>query len=111
MPERTPDHLSDEQLNEFLDGALPAAALDAARLHLDGCGECQARLRAYEVVFASLSELPESPPGTDLAVSVMQAIGRARQAGATRPRRWLRLALAGQSAAALSLVAFAVPSV
>jgi hypothetical protein len=50
-------HLTDEQLNEYLDNELADRA--QAKQHLDECADCAARLAALEELFDELGSLPE----------------------------------------------------
>jgi len=58
-------HLTDEQLNEYLDNEI----VDRADIesHLASCGECAARLTALQTLFAELDSLPELELTRDLA--------------------------------------------
>lgn len=58
-------HLTDEELNEYLDNEIQ----DRARfeLHLSSCEECAARLTALKTLFAELDSLPELTLSRDLA--------------------------------------------
>jgi len=60
-------HLSDEQLNEILDGRLTAP-------HLDSCGECQTRLADLRAVFVALESLPETNLPRDLSESILSRL-------------------------------------
>jgi len=107
-----------QQLDEFLDGALPADARWAVAAHLDECAVCrtqvatQARLRG--LVRERLTAI-EPPPGlTTRLTSALATEAISPNADTVRPRsplplRWV--ALAGPALAALLLViAFAVPA-
>ena len=50
-------HLTDEQLNEYLDHE--TAERGVIEAHLDSCDECAARLSALQALFAELDSLPE----------------------------------------------------
>ncbi len=67
-------HLSEAQLNEYLDNALPNAQRAAVDQHLNACANCRAKLEALQVIFASLAALPEEALRRDLSSRVMEAI-------------------------------------
>ena len=50
-------HLTDDQLNEYLDHETAERGIIEA--HLDSCDECAARLSALQALFAELDSLPE----------------------------------------------------
>lgn len=90
------EHLSDEQLNEILDGSEDKSA----RRHLDACGACRARLAELQAVFAALEAVPEQPLRRDLTASVLARLPEERRA-----RAW-SWPLAIQSAMVIVLLAF-----
>lgn len=51
------DHVTDEQLNEYLDNESTERAQIEA--HLSACDECAARLTALKTLFAEIESLPE----------------------------------------------------
>ncbi len=77
-------HLTEDQLNEYLDNAVEAPVQARMALHLSGCADCRARLVSLQTVFQALAALPEETPGRDLTPSVLQAL----------PRQLLRACLA-----------------
>ena len=87
-------HLTDDQLNEVLDGAIFD---DSILGHLDACVECQTRLEDLRALFATFESLPEveSP---DLTASVMAKLPARSWGGLpirpTRTWTWLSLAQA-----------------
>lgn len=95
-------HLTDEQLNEYLDNE--SANRVEIETHLDSCDECAARLSALHAVFADLDSLPEVELSTDIAARF-----------APRPSltpslpRWLTLTATLQAAAALAALIVAIP--
>jgi hypothetical protein len=103
-------HLSDSQLNEYLDGTLAPGMHTAAVRHLAACAECAARLTALKALFAEIESLPELPMSRSLRPAVLQSIG---VPGAARPPlpRWLRLAAVVQAALAAGALAIAAPLV
>jgi anti-sigma factor RsiW len=108
-------HLTDESLNEYLDGLLAAAAQSAAASHLATCTACSERLASLRAVFSGLEQLPPAPLRRDLRAGVMAAV-RAQPAAVVRPvadlkRRPVQLAFGLQLLAGLALLAFAWPFV
>ncbi|AMR29048.1 hypothetical protein A0257_19385 [Hymenobacter psoromatis] len=70
-------HLSDRDLQLAADAApLPAAAAT----HLNGCGQCQARLATYQHLFAATARLPQPAFAFDLAAAVLAQLPRAKPA-------------------------------
>lgn len=67
-------HLTDSQLNEYLDHALTASVRDEAGAHLRSCAECRARLDEIQFVFTSLAELPEARIAYDLSAAVLSRL-------------------------------------
>ena len=51
------DHLTDEQLNEYLDNE--TGEREAIESHLSVCAECGARLTALQTLFVEIESLPE----------------------------------------------------
>jgi len=95
-------HLSDELLNEYLDGVLPDRAL--VESHLAECADCARRLAALRAVFADLESLPEAALSRDLAAPIALVLG-----GRMPVPRSLRLAVAVQAAVAVVALIFAAP--
>ena len=95
-------HLTDEQLNEYLDNASTERVL--IETHLDSCDECAARLSTLQALFADLDSLPEMELSRDIAARF-----------APRPSltpslpRWLTLTATLQAAAALVALIVAIP--
>jgi hypothetical protein len=87
-------HLTDEQLNEYLDNASTERAL--LESHLDSCDECAARLSTLQALFTALESLPEVALSTDLAARFT-----ARPSLVPRLPRWLILTATLQAALAL----------
>ena len=95
-------HLTDEQLNEFLDNASTERAFIES--HLDSCNECAARLSTLQALFADLDSLPEVTLSRDLAARF-----RLRPSLAPQLPRWLTLTASLQAAAALVALIVAIP--
>jgi len=64
-------HISDNQLNEYLDRSLPEEFRRDVNAHLDTCESCQARLDELQFVFNRLSDLPEIGIYRDLTPGIL----------------------------------------
>lgn len=95
-------HLTDEQLNEYLDNASTERAF--IEMHLDSCDECAARLSALQALFADLDSLPEVTLSRDIAARF-----RPRPSLPAQLPRWLTLTATLQAAAALVALIIAIP--
>jgi len=95
-------HLTNEQLNEYLDNEIANRA--EIETHLDLCDECAARLSALQALFADLDSLPEVELSTDLAARF-----RPRPSLPAQLPRWLTLTASLQAAAALVALIVAIP--
>lgn len=95
-------HLTDEQLNEYLDNASTERAF--IETHLDSCDECAARLSTLQTLFMDLDSLPEVAFTTDLAARF-----RPRPSLPAQLPRWLTLTASLQAAAALVALIVAIP--
>lgn len=97
-------HLTDDQLNEYLDNEIADRA--HLELHLDSCGECAARLTALQTLFAELDSLPE----VELTHSLAARFASQGQLTPQLPR-WLTLTATLQAALALIALIVAAPFV
>lgn len=95
-------HLTDEQLNEYLDNESANHAEIAS--HLDSCDECAARLSALQALFADLDSLPEVTLSRNLAARFSL-----RPSLPAQLPRWLTLTATLQAAAALVALIVAIP--
>jgi len=95
-------HLTDEQLNEYLDNASTERLLLEA--HLASCDECTARLSALQALFTALDSLPEVALSTDLAARFIP-----RPSPVPRLPRWLIPTAALQGALALLALIVTAP--
>jgi len=97
-------HLTDDQLNEFLDNESTERA--HIESHLASCGECAARFTALQSLFAELDSLPEATLSTNIAA-------RFSSQGQLTPQlpRWLTLTATLQAALALIALLVAAPFV
>ena len=97
-------HLTDDQLNEYLDNETAERA--QIELHLDSCDECTARLSTLRDLFAELESLPE----VKLSRSLAAPFKPTRNLPAQLPR-WLPLTVILQAAVALTAFIIAAPFV
>lgn len=97
-------HLTERQLNEYLDNATD----DRARIqtHLDSCDDCAARLATLQTLFAELDSLPDLAFTSPLAARVLLDLERT-----PRLPRWLPLTSLLQTAAAVVAILVAAPLV
>ena len=98
-------HLTDEQLNEYLDNETKERVRIEA--HLSSCDECAARLSALQSLFVEIESLPELTLTRDLAV---------RFAPSPNPPvpqlpNWLTLTASLQAAFALIAIIITAPMV
>ncbi len=97
-------HLTDDQLNEYLDDE--SADRAQIELHLSSCGECAARLDALRNLFAEIESIPDLTLSRDLATPFKRQSSPLYQLP-----RWLTLTTALQGAIALIIIAFTAPLV
>lgn len=95
-------HLTDSQLNEYLD----QESGDEARLetHLNSCPSCQKRLSNLQTLFAELDSLPEAALTRNIAAHFLP-----EPALIAPPPRWLTLTAFAQAVAALATLIIAIP--
>ena len=98
------DHLTDVQLNEYLDEATNESAQIEA--HLTSCDECAARLTTLQELFAEIESLPEVALTKSLAAPFMQTSSLPAKLPA-----WLPLTVTLQAAIALVALIIAAPFV
>lgn len=85
-------HLSEDLLNEYLDGALAPESRAGVQTHLAACGMCSARLAQLRTLFASLDALPDLPGEVDFVPLILARLEQ--KAPLPRPLRWLTAAQA-----------------
>lgn len=95
-------HLTDDQLNEYLDNE--SAERAKIESHLSSCGECAARLTAFQSLFAELDSLPELALTHSLAAPFTRDLNLPAQLP-----RWLTLTATLQAAVALIAIIIAAP--
>jgi len=74
------NHLTETQLNEYLDGELDAPARAVADEHLSACDSCRRSLADIETATSLLTSLPDEPLAHNLAPSVLANLPRPRLA-------------------------------
>ena len=98
-------HLSEDRLNEYVDGSLDASAVPAVETHLATCERCRADAAALAGLVAAARGLPRSiVPDRDLWAGIESRIAAAsrREPGAGH-LRWRRVALALAASVVLAL--------
>ena len=63
-------HLTDEQLNEYLDHE--SSDREQIEIHLSACDECAARFSALKTLFAEIESLPEMTLSHSIAARIIQ---------------------------------------
>jgi anti-sigma factor RsiW len=91
------NHLTEAQLNEYLDGELERRERSAVEAHLAACPACRAALEELLALAAAVESLPDAPLTHDLAPLVLAKLPPPRLA-----LGW-KLVLAAQAGAALGL--------
>jgi hypothetical protein len=93
-------HLSEHQLNDLVDRALPAEERAAAEAHLLGCPACTGRILELAMLVSALEALPKLAPSSSFEANVMARVR-------VRPKRLWRWQ---ESAAAALVILAAVPT-
>lgn len=98
-------HLTEEQLNLYLDDELSLVERAAVETHLAGCEACRNELASLQALFIALDALQPEALAADLTPAVLRGMAAERQRAAWRRRiGWLIPAL--QGAAVVLLLAF-----
>jgi predicted anti-sigma-YlaC factor YlaD len=93
-----------DQLNDYVDGALPEAAFQEMELHLAGCAECRGEERLLRSLLAQAAALSdEKMPARDLWPQIVVRLdgGGAARPLWSRPTSWMGLAAAAVVTVAL----------
>jgi hypothetical protein len=98
------DHISDVQLNEYLDDESTLDERVEIEAHLATCDECAARLSTLRTLFTELDSLPEVTLSTNLAARFTPQPGLPAQLP-----RWLTLTATLQAATALVTLIVVIP--
>lgn len=81
------NHISDADLQAFLDSELSDARHRHVVNHLNGCSACEVRLASFQELFAGIGSVEETPLRADLLTGIMARISPKR---AISPRaRWI----------------------
>ncbi|GAB4505233.1 MAG: hypothetical protein Fur0043_22280 [Anaerolineales bacterium] len=64
-------HLSEEQVNQYLDGLLEASAQQEFEAHLVACANCRRYVDELQALFAGLATLPDLPLPHDLTPRIL----------------------------------------
>ena len=95
-------HVREDQLQAFLDGALEPAAAKLVQAHLNVCPVCQEDLASLEMVAARLDKLPELSLGKDFSHQVVEHL---KDQGALSPAvTWTLVAEALAAGVTISLL-------
>ena len=89
-------HLTDFQLNEYLDDAIDETMKHKFDSHLQTCEDCSARLDELKILFTNLESLPEVKLRRDLSPSILARLPQ-------QPRIWTPF-FAAQLGAALGIL-------
>jgi hypothetical protein len=68
------DHMTEEQINEYVDHLLTGTEVEAVERHLLECAACQEKVDEIQQVFAALADLPEVPFQKDLSTRVLRLV-------------------------------------
>jgi len=69
------EHLDNERIQHYLDGALEEQERDRAEEHLAQCAACAQELKAWEEAFAPLNALPLLEPSRHFEADVLGRLG------------------------------------
>lgn len=101
------DHVTDMQLNEYLDNESAPAGRAEIELHLSSCDECAARLTVLKSLFAEIESLPD----LELTPNIAARFIPTRSLPAPQLSPWLTLTATLQAALALIALIAATPVV
>jgi hypothetical protein len=99
------NHLSETQFNEYLDQMLDDTSRQQVQAHLDVCKQCRAELAELEMLFSTLSELPDMPLTRNLMPGVLARLPKPMKI----PSLWQQPAFVVQALLTLVLVGFSIP--
>ena len=85
-------HLSDERIQEWLDGQLSQRETADVQTHLDGCARCRAEAEVWKSVMTDLSSLSALAPAEGFGGQVLAGLGQETESApwAVRAQAWLR---------------------
>ena len=101
------NHLTEEQLNEYLDSAVFDNSITR---HLETCNDCSARLEELQRVFTALESLPEIQHPRDLTASILAQLPPRLSEIVSRSTPTLKWLAFAQTAAALAIFAWLASS-
>ena len=67
-------HLTESQLNEYLDNTLKTPEQQFIEKHLSGCADCRDKVKVLQNLFQTLDELPEEALHHDLTPLVLNRL-------------------------------------
>ena len=104
------EHLNEDLIYEYLDGALTASQCAWVDSHLESCWECVERLAQTQGIFLALESLPDVALERDLTSDVLAGLHLAlgSEASGIGSLRWVFLA---QVLVALVLLAVVWPTI
>ncbi len=110
------DHLTDTQVHDLCDEALPESESLALRQHLDGCASCRDRMVRLEALLAAAATAPtEIAPPEDLWPSLRGRIESGKVAvitqGPPTQQWWAKTSVALGAAAVLVLITATVTAI
>jgi anti-sigma factor RsiW len=91
------NHLTETQINEYLDNALSTSEQRFIDRHLSGCTDCRSRMEALQSLFQTLDALPDGSLNRDLTPLVLNSLPEQKN------RLGWKLVLAAQTGIALGL--------
>ena len=72
------NHLTDFQLNEYLDHTLDQSTQSMIRSHIESCTDCHARWEELSLLHSTLKELKDIPVPHDLTSSVLTQLSESK---------------------------------
>jgi anti-sigma factor RsiW len=88
---RSDRHLTDEHIQDWLDGRLTAPEAAQTEAHVDACPRCRAEVDGWRALLGELAGLGELAPHAGFSGRVLDAVGgaSARVSSVARVRAWL----------------------
>ena len=99
------NHLTETQLNEYLDHMLDATSRQRVQAHLEICEQCRAELAELETLFTALNQLTDMPLTRDLMPGVLARLPKPFNL----PSLWRQPAFLMQALITLVLVGISIP--
>ena len=84
-------HLTDQRIQEWLDGQLSQGEAARIEAHLDGCARCRAEAEVWRDLIADLSSLPALIPAASFSGQVLAELGQKTETSrwTVRARAWI----------------------